>query len=257
MSSSKHFPNVPPPVGGSKPSSVYSRFIPREELASFSAWTPGDISAADAAARASFGGVSKPSAEPQRSPAEELAAHVEAARQAGYHDGYRDGLAALESFKQSFAQQMTAQIGALMDSSAAQLDALQQQIAAAVATAATSLARQVVRSELAVRPQLVAQVAQEALETLLLSARHVTVRVHPDDHPLVAQGAADVLDARGARLVADPSVSRGGCLVESDIGVIDGTIESRWRRAAATVGDESPFATPVDAGEPVEPEAAE
>ena len=49
-----------------------------------------------------------------------------------------------------------------------------------------------------------------------------------------------MLEARGGRLVSDASVTRGGCLVESDIGVIDGSVEARWRRAAAALGcDES------------------
>lgn len=225
---------VPPPAGGTKPAHPYARFIPREELSSFAAWKPGSLSGeeTDAAGAA---------AEAPRSPEELLGEQLRAARQGGYHDGYRDGLAALESFKQSFASQATAQVGALVQSYAAQMDQLQQQMADAVAAAAVALARQVVRGELQAKPQQVAAVAQEALETLLLSARHVTVRVHPDDHPLVAQGAAEVLDARGARLVADAAVTRGGCLVESDIGIIDASIETRWRRAAAALGSEAPW----------------
>ena len=163
--------------------------------------------------------------------AAQLAAQLRAARQSGYQDGYRDGLAALEQFKQSFASQMTAQIGQLTQSYGSELDALQQDMARALAVSATHLARQIVRSELAQRPELVATVAQEALDTLLMSARQVTVRVHPDDHPLVAQGAAEVLSARGARLLADASIARGGCLVESDIGVVDASIAARWKRA--------------------------
>ena len=81
-----------------------------------------------------------------------------------------------------------------------QLAALQQDMARALAATATQLARQIVRSELATRPELVAAVAQEALDTLLLSAQHITLRVHPDDHALVAQAPAEVLAARGARL---------------------------------------------------------
>jgi flagellar assembly protein FliH len=134
-----------------------------------------------------------------------------------------------------------------MQSYAAQMDALQQRMAGALADAAVSLARQVVRGELQANPQQVAVVAQEAIEALLLSARHVTVRVHPDDQPLVAQGAAEILEARGARLVADAAVTRGGCLVESDIGIIDASIESRWRRAAAAVGSQADWAGGDDA----------
>lgn len=230
------FRQVPPPPGGGKSAHAYTRFIPREELSSFAAWTPGSLGGeAEAAAAAA--------AEPQKSPEELQAEALRAARQGGYHDGYRDGLAALESFKQSFAQQATAQMGALMQSYAAQMDELQQQMAGALADAAVSLARQVVRGELRSNAQQVAVVAQEAIEALLLSARHVTLRVHPDDQPLVAQGAAEILEARGARLVADAAVTRGGCLVESDIGIIDASIESRWRRAAAALGSEAAWSS--------------
>lgn len=245
MSSSnnnKHgFRNVPPPQG-SKASTLYARFIPREELDSFSAWKPGSIGGeaeAPAAGRAN--------AEPQRSAEQIVAEQLNAARQGGYHDGYRDGLAALESFKQSFASQTGAQVGALLESCGSQLDALQQQMASALAAAAVALARQVVRSELQTQPELVTQVAEEALQTLLLSARHITVRVHPDDHSLVAQGAAETLAARGARLLADAAIARGGCIVESDIGIIDASIETRWRRAAASLGSEAPWAAGDDA----------
>ncbi|MBC8058309.1 MAG: flagellar assembly protein FliH, partial [Rhizobiales bacterium] len=113
---------------------------------------------------------------------------------------------------------------------------LQQDMARTLAISATHLARQIVRAELASNPALVANVAQEAIDTLLLSAKHITLRVHPDDHRFVAQGAAEVLAARGARLLADASMSRGGVLVESDIGVIDASLEARWRRAAASLG---------------------
>lgn len=225
---------VPPPPGGGKGAHAYTRFIPREELSAFAAWTPGSLGGEEEAAAAA-------AAEPQKSPEEQQLEALRAARQGGYHDGYRDGLAALESFKQSFAQQATAQMGALMQSYGSQMDALQQSMASALADAAVSLARQVVRGELQANPQQVAAVAQEAIEALLLSARHVTVRVHPDDQPLVAQGAAEILEARGARLVADAAIIRGGCVVESDIGIIDASIESRWRRAAAALGSEAPW----------------
>ncbi len=240
-SSSKPMRPAPAPGGGAKPTSPYTRFIPREELNTFAAWSPGALSGGEPAANpVQRPEPPQPPQPPQPSPAEVLAEQVRLARTAGYQDGYRDGLVALEGFKQSFAMQMTAQIGTFTQSYGDQIDALQQDMARALAVSATHLARQIVRSELAVRPELVATVAQEAIDTLLLSAHHITLRVHPDDHTLVQQGAADVLAARGARLLADTGVTRGGCVVESDIGVIDGSLEARWRRAAAALGcDES------------------
>jgi flagellar assembly protein FliH len=223
--------NVPPPGGAGAKAAMYARFIPREELSSFAAWAPGDLSGGAAAATPSA-----PAEQPHVDPAEQHAEQVRAARQSGYQDGYRDGLVALEGFKQSFAHQATMQVGLLVKSIGGQLDALQQEMAEAVAAAALNLARQIVRSELATKPHTVAAVAQEALDTLMLSARHITLRVHPDDQPLVAEGAGELLEARGARLVGDATIARGGCVVESNIGLIDASIETRWRRAAAAIG---------------------
>jgi flagellar assembly protein FliH len=226
---------VPAPAdsGRAAPRDLYSRFIPREELSSFASWSFGDVSGV--AATGATGAAAREPEAPS-DPAELLAQQLRAARQTGYQDGYRDGLVALDAFKQSFSAQITTQIGTLMNSLAAELGGLQQDMARTLAISATHLARQIVRSELTIRPELIAQVAHEAVDTLLLSAQHITLRVHPDDHTFVAQGAADVLAARGTRLLSDPAMSRGGCLVESDIGVIDASLETRWRRAAASLG---------------------
>ena len=51
-----------------------------------------------------------------------------------------------------------------------------------------------------------------------------------------------VLQARGARLIGDASVVRGGCLVDSDIASVDGSVVTRWRRAAASLGSEMTWA---------------
>jgi flagellar assembly protein FliH len=118
---------------------------------------------------------------------------------------------------------------------------MEREMAEAVARIATELARQVVRSELAARPELVAKVAEDAVNAVLHSARHVRISVHPDDQPLVAQGAAEALEARGARLTASPAVPRGGCVVESDVGSIDARIATRWSQAAAALGQSVPY----------------
>ena len=249
-----HAPHAPPATEPKSP--AQGRFIPREELGHFEAWAPGALSDNGPAAPGRPGNGNATRA------ASGSMGTLHAARQTGYEDGYRDGLAALEGFKQSFANQSTAQIGALLQSVGAQLDALQQALASALVDTATQLARQVVRSELGARPELIAEVAKQALEALMLSARHITLRLHPDDQPLVAQGAADLLAARGARLIADVAVQRGGCVVESDLSRIDASIESRWRRSVASIGSEQSWDAGGDAAanaavaNPTAPQAA-
>jgi flagellar assembly protein FliH len=221
--------NVPPPPG-SKAGTAYTRFIPREELQGFAAWNPGSFG--DAPPQPGT------EAEPQEPTSAEWQAQVAAARQAGYQDGYRDGLAALENFKQTFAAQATAQVGRLIESLDREFGALEARMAEAVAASAVALARQVLRSELQTRPEQVAVVAAEAVSAVLLSARQIVLSVHPDDLPLVAEGAADVLQARGARWVADATIERGGCRVESDLGAVDARISARWQQAAQALGSD-------------------
>ena len=239
MSAAKPRP-VPPPAEGARASAsrdVYSRFIPREELGAFAAWEPTDLTRPGPTGPAPRAAEHSGSAES----AAQIAEKIRQARQAGYQEGYRDGLVALEGFKQSFASQTTAQVGALVRSVGEQLDALQQEMARALAATATALARQVLRSELAMRPEAVATVAEQAIAALLPSARHIVLRVHPDDHALIAAHSADAIAARGARLVSDPAIERGGCRIESDIGLVDATIEERWRRAVAALGSDLPW----------------
>ena len=232
------FKNVPSPPG-SKASTAYTRFIPREELGDFASWQPGTFGGADVGRAAARTADAAPAAaEPT---ATDWQARVAAARQAGYQDGYRDGLVALENFKQSFAQQATSQIGALLDAFDSQFAELDALVAKAVANTAVQLAQQVLRCELAQRPELVATVAAEAVNAVMLSARQIAVHVHPQDLPLVAEGAEEAINARGARLHADASVARGGVRVHSDVGDIDARIAVRWAQAAAALGSSTPL----------------
>lgn len=252
MTSSSKAPRRTPPgasgAGTARAATPYSRFIPREELGSFAAWSPDTLNPELDAG---------PLAEPPRGPhtphmahahgasgtaapaeAGAASAQMASARQSGYQDGYRDGLVGLDNFKQSFAAQLSAQLGELLRNFDAQIAALEQQMAQALAQAAVQLARRVVRAELQSHPEQVVHAAAQALAAVLQSARHIRVLVHPDDHALVAAGAAEALHARGAQLVAQPGIERGGCLVESDLGQVDARIAARWQQAATVLGSE-------------------
>lgn len=224
----------------------YARFIPGEELQGAKAWNLDNLGDTAPSPFAPMRPGAQPpapaspaSAEPPPPPEPSVHEQLHAARQGGYQDGYRDGMAALDAFKQSFAQQMSRQIGALVSGFDAEMRGLEDEMAASVARIAVELARQVVRSELAQRPELIARVAHDAVEALQLSARHVRVRVHPDDFPLVQDGAGQELQAREAQLIPDPEVARGGVKVDADIASVDATIAARWQQAASAIGQQS------------------
>jgi len=170
---------------------------------------------------------------------------VNEARQSGYQDGYRNGLAALESYKQTQAAQMAVymndQVGTLAADFHRRIDGLEQQLAGRIAGVALELARQVVRTEIHQHPEVVMEVAEQAMSALLTSARQVMLRMHPEDFAMAQGHLSETLEARGARLVPDTSITRGGCLIESDIAVVDATVEARWARAAAAMGHQAPW----------------
>lgn len=238
---------VPPPERreGDRRGS-YARFIPGEEVQGAKAWNldnlggtaPSPFAPMRPGAQASSPPPTAP-AEPPPPPEPSVQEQLHAARQGGYQDGYRDGMAALDAFKQSFAQQMSKQIGVLVHGFDTEMRALEDEMAGAVARIAVELARQVVRSELAQRPELVARVAHDAVEALQLTARHVRVRVHPDDFPIVQEGAGQELQAREAQLIPDAEVARGGVKVDADIASVDATIATRWQQAIASIGQQS------------------
>jgi flagellar assembly protein FliH len=187
----------------------------------------------------------KPAVAPQakpESPAQVVAVEKAAkeARQMGYQDGYRDGLAALESYKQTQAAQMAAflseHVGAVVSEMHVRLEMVEQQLSGRIAGVALELARQVVRTEITVRPELVVAVAEEALTTLLDTAKHVTVRMNPQDLAMTNGLLQERLLARGARTVPDANILAGGCMVESDIAAVDATVQARWQHAASAMG---------------------
>ena len=251
---------VPPPVrpeGSPARTSHYSRFIPREELQGFSSWNPDAFHGVPESKPTYTTAAPEPAAaeapdEPAAPAIEEL---LSAARQGGYQDGYRDGMEALDAFKKSFAQQMSAQIGELVRSFSADFEDLEVRMAETLARCAVELARQVVRTELQQQPEAVARVAHDAVEALLISARHIRVRVHPEDLPLVEQGAGEELKAREAQLIPDPAIARGGCKVDSDISSVDATLPARWQQVMAAMGQHSLWEDRRGGTEPQEDEA--
>ncbi len=239
--------NVPPPQGtAAKPS--YGRFIPREELEGAQVWKPDSLGGAPTARPPVSAPAPKAEAPPPPPPPLDPRELLAAARQAGYQDGLRDGQASADAFKQSHARQVARQLGALVESFDAAFQELEQRMAEALTHTAVELAKQVVREELRQHPEHIAKVAHDAIEALMLSARHVRVFVHPEDLPLVQAGAADTLKARGAQLMPDASLERGGCRVESDIASVDALVAQRWRQAAAQLGSRSEWQAP-DAGD--------
>jgi flagellar assembly protein FliH len=103
---------------------------------------------------------------------------------------------------------------------------------------AMAIARRVVQREVSLDPDLLIAMARVALERLGETAQ-VKVRLHPDDYE--AAGAARVAQLAGSNvmILADPHLSRGGCRVESDMGILEAGVDAQLQEIArALLGEE-------------------
>ena len=95
---------------------------------------------------------------------------------------------------------------------------------------ALQAARRVIGQALTERPELVRQ-SVTALLARVRRARSVTVRVHPDDQATLGPELASLRERSGLdgtlRFESDASLTRGGCVVHSDVGSLDARIETQ------------------------------
>lgn len=100
---------------------------------------------------------------------------------------------------------------------------------------ATAIAERIIRREVERAPDVTLALVKEALELAAGSAQ-VQLVMHPDDLAALC-GQVERLTAELARLgdakiVADDSITRGGCRVDTRFGAIDQQIETQLARIA-------------------------
>ena len=71
------------------------------------------------------------------------------------------------------------------------------------------------------------QLAREAIGHLPIAARNPRVRLNPEDVELVSNALSLNEGQQAYTIDADPLISRGGCLVETDSSFVDATVEAR------------------------------
>lgn len=101
---------------------------------------------------------------------------------------------------------------------------------------AVKIAERIVRREVAQSPQITLGLVREALE-LSAGTQQITIRLHPADFAAlegpVKRLAQEISRAATAAILPDESISRGGCRLETQHGVIDQQIETQLSRIGA------------------------
>jgi flagellar assembly protein FliH len=175
-----------------------------------------------------------------RGPAQ--AADTEAARirnvhqlayESGRADGLREGAAKAGVDAQRFA--------ALADSVRRQSLELNHLLADEILGVALAVAQQMVRQSLETPNDGIIAVIQDALSRVLQPVAQATITLNPADAALVQAQLGDTLAAGGWRIIEDAGVTRGGCLLHTLASELDASVETRWRRITAALGQDTPW----------------
>jgi flagellar assembly protein FliH len=112
---------------------------------------------------------------------------------------------------------------------------------------AIDLSRRIVHRELTLDPTLVAAMAHVAVDRLGESTP-ARIRLNPEDYAVVVAQRGEQWEGAQVAITPDPAIARGGCVVESDFGTVDGRLDAQFDEVTrALLGDVAPSAPEVHA----------
>jgi len=159
-------------------------------------------------------------------------AEAEAGRLVG--DAEREAGELREAARREGLEAGRAEVAALLTRAAALRDRSLEDAERETAELALAVARRVIGEELRIAPDHVRSIVREVLGRAR-RAREVVVTVHPEDAETLRSMQAE---ADGARFEVreDPSLTRGGCVVRTDLGELDARVEVQLDALARALG---------------------
>lgn len=215
-----------------------TRFIPGEAIDAFAQWDFGAIDTASL--RLAAESQARQLVESQeRDDALQKTSHAQ-----GFAEGFAQGQARatldgehkIEEYVRTQGQAIADRFSQLMQEAQEQLAQSQQVMARGVLELACELARQVVRHELSVNPNVLQPVIREALAMLTTDSKNAVVRLNPLEVEVLQAAVQTEFSGLNLTFVSDATIKPGGCVVTSAGTVVDGSVDTRWRRAVASLG---------------------
>ncbi|MFA5824498.1 MAG: flagellar assembly protein FliH [Gallionellaceae bacterium] len=196
--------------------------IPKEKLTAYERWElPSFDAGGGIRVSGNPGGMKLPTAS-------ELEDIQRQAHDEGYQAGYAEGLHRATSETQRFA--------ALLASTEQELD---QQVTQSLLDLALELAQQMLHQALKVNPELLLEVIREAISSLPHFNPGAHIVLNPADAEIVRARMGEQLAHSGWKIFEDAQITRGGARIETAHSQIDATLETRWKRITANMGQDS------------------
>lgn len=149
-------------------------------------------------------------------------------RDTGYAEGYAQGLEVV----QAEAEQLKRIVEACTQS----IENFQVETGDALISLALRVAEQVLHSTLHEAPERILDLVRDVLQVDGSHQGVLRLRLNPEDLELVDRYLQEDATVSQWRLIADPAIERGGCIVETALGNIDATLQTRWQRVVSALG---------------------
>lgn len=221
-----------------------SKVIPKEQLTAYQRW---ELAAFDEALPREVQPPAAPVEEPEAAEpqvvlptAEDLERLHQEAWQEGYQlgmdEGRKAGLAAAQTDIDQQVQQLQA-LATVLEGAQLRQD---QEVAREILELSLVMARQVLRSALAVKPELILDAIGEALNTLPSLNGHHKIITHPDSAQLVRDWLTHEHGHLSWKVMEDAQMEPGSFRFEGTNNELDGNIRDRWLELTQCLGaDES------------------
>lgn len=158
---------------------------------------------------------------------------IERIQQEAREEGFREGEAAGRREGAAAVQAEAEHLARVLDSLVPSVEGLDRRLEQELVTLAVTVARQLVRRELRTEPGQIVAAVREAFALLPSSDRRVRLHLHPEDARIVREALHLSELEQPWKVVEDPTLSRGGAWLETDISRVDATVESRLNAVIA------------------------
>jgi flagellar assembly protein FliH len=157
------------------------------------------------------------------------------AHREGHARGYTEGLAKGRMAAQAEVARLR-DVLAHLQQPVAELD---RETESALVALMLELARRLVQQELAADPSKLVAIVRDAVGHLSQPVRGLRVRLHPDDAHVVSAHLPPQEPGEEWRVIADPSLMPGDCVVETENGRVDARLDTRQAQLAQRLLGES------------------
>lgn len=163
------------------------------------------------------------------------------AREEGFQSGHAEGVQSGYAEGLQRGVQENQRLAALIGLFEQQVD---EQVARELLDLSLDIARQMLHQALKVQPELLLAVVREAIGTLPHFNQSAHLVLHPDDAALVRERMGEQLSHSGWKVFEDARIERGGARIETANSQIDASLETRWKRVVAALGQDTAWLLP-------------